>query len=417
MMVDNVAQGCYRCGTLRMVMPFHCYAVFSVSDATVIGVPFGYGICLCERRNGLTYTAPRLNTFSSISLKSPISRQINQMTIGEVSGKRTNAMTTKNRLLAYLKENKGSWVSGESLSSQMSVSRSALWKHVRSLKQEGYRIESSPKKGYLFRESPDLLFVEEIGQGLKTRWLGKGHIDYYTETDSTNIRARTLVMAGAAEGSIVIAETQTAGKGRRGRPWFSPREKGIYISVIVRPAIPPVETPKLVLLSSITIAELLRTRMCLKAEIKWPNDVLVNGKKVAGILLEVGTEMDAVDYCIVGLGLNVNIPQDSFPDDIKDSATSLLIESGKHVSRVHLVQDYLMLFEQYYERFIDGRGGDIVARWKKLADIVGRRITVDLSGRIYSGNVTDVDDNGALMITDTTGNTHRVFSGDVTYDS
>ena len=324
-------------------------------------------------------------------------------------------MTTKNRFLAYLKENKGSWISGESLSSQLLVSRSALWKHVRALKNEGYQIESSPKKGYRFRESPDMLFVEEIRQGLKTQWLGKGYIAYYTETDSTNIRARALAMAGAAEGSIVIAETQTAGKGRRGRPWFSPSEKGIYISIIVRPAIPPSETPKLVLLSSVTVAELLRSRTSLKTEIKWPNDVLVNGKKIAGILLEVGTEMDAVDYGIVGLGLNVNIPSGSFPDDIKDSATSLLIESGKHTSRVRLVQDYLMLFEKYYEQLRSGHSDEIVATWKELTDIVGRRITLDLSGRIYSGDVTNVDDNGALMITDLMGNTHRVFSGDVTY--
>ena len=136
-----------------------------------------------------------------------------------------NAMTTKNSLLAYLKENKGSWISGEVLSGQMSVSRSALWKHVRALKNEGYQIESSPKKGYLFRSSPDMLFVEEIRQGLKTQWIGKGHIAYYPETDSTNLRARELAMQGAAEGSIVIAEAQTAGKGRRGRPWFSPSMK------------------------------------------------------------------------------------------------------------------------------------------------------------------------------------------------
>ncbi len=338
-----------------------------------------------------------------------------RMLIGAMPSEDINGMTTKNRLLAYLKENKGSWISGELLSSKMSVSRSALWKHARALKHEGYLIESSPKKGYLFRESPDLLFVEEIRQGLKTRWLGKGHIAYYTETDSTNIRARELAMAGSAEGTIVIAETQTAGKGRRGRTWFSPSAKGIYISIIMRPAIPPSETPKLVLLSSVTVAELLRSRTSLKTEIKWPNDVLVNGKKIAGILLEVGTEMDAVDYSIVGLGLNVNIPFGSFPDNIKDSATSLLVESGKQSSRVKLVQDYLMMFENDYEQFMSGRSDDIVARWKELADIMGRQITVDLSGRTYSGTVTDVDDNGALIITDPTGTTHRIFSGDVTY--
>jgi BirA family biotin operon repressor/biotin-[acetyl-CoA-carboxylase] ligase len=324
-------------------------------------------------------------------------------------------MTTKHRLLAYLKENKGLWVSGESLSSRMSVSRSALWKHVRALISEGYQIESSPKKGYLFRKSPDLLFSEEIREGLTTRWLGQKEISYYTETDSTNIKARELALAGAAEGSLVIAETQTAGKGRRGRPWFSPSEHGIYLSIIVRPAIPPSETPRLVLVSSVTVAELLHNRTSLKAHIKWPNDILINKKKIAGILLEAGTDMETVDYCIVGLGLNVNNPAGSFPDVIRDSATSLSIELGRNISRTDLVREYLVLFEHYYEEFLDGRGDAIVARWKELTGIVGRRVSVDLSGRIYRGTVTDVDENGALMIRDRTGTIHRVFSGDITY--
>jgi BirA family biotin operon repressor/biotin-[acetyl-CoA-carboxylase] ligase len=324
-------------------------------------------------------------------------------------------MTTKHRLLAFLKENKGSWVSGEFLSSRMSVSRSALWKHVRTLIKEGYEIESLPRKGYRFRKSPDRLYLEEIREGLTTQWLGQKDIVYYTETDSTNAKAKVLAMEGAEEGSLVIAEAQTDGKGRRGRPWFSPPLCGIYLSIILKPAIPPSETSRLVLLSSVTMADLLNSRTSLTARIKWPNDVIVNKKKIAGILLEAGTDVETVDYCIVGLGLNVNNPEGSFPDTIKNKATSLSIESALNVSRTDLVREYLARFEHYYEEFMGGRGSGIVARWKELTGIVGRRVSVDLSGRIYRGTVTDLDENGALIIRDRSGAVHKVFSGDCSY--
>ena len=323
-------------------------------------------------------------------------------------------MSTKDQLLSYLKEKKGAWVSGELLSNKMTISRSAVWKHVRKLKEEGYLIESSPKKGYLFRKSSDLLLAEEIREGLDTKLFGRGNIIYLKETDSTNLRARDLAARGAPEGTIVISEKQLSGKGRRGRNWFSPSGKGIYASLILRPVIPPSEAPRIVLMTSVAVAEALLAQIQLKTTIKWPNDILVNRKKIAGILIEIGTEMDVVNYIVVGLGLNVNIPYECFPDEIREEVTSVLIEKGKIIPRIDLIHGYLKWFEKYYNMFNEGRFEEIVSRWKKFSDIIGRRVMVDLSGRTYIGEVSHIDQDGVLVIKDSNGETHRMFSGDVT---
>jgi len=323
-------------------------------------------------------------------------------------------MSTKGQLLSYLKENRGTWTSGESLSTKMAISRSAVWKHIKALRIDGYFIESSPKKGYLFQKASELLLAGEIRDGLQTRSLGQQKIAYYRETDSTNLRAKELAEHGAPEGTIVIAEKQTSGRGRRGRIWFSPAEKGIYASLILRPSLPPNETPKIVLLTSVAAADALSTQTHLDVMIKWPNDILVKGKKIAGILIDIGTEMDAVNYIIVGLGLNVNVPYHSLPEAIRNDATSVLIETGKQTLRKDIVQEYLQCCETYYEWFNKGRFKEILERWKKYANIMGQRIRVDLAGKTHTGYVSHIDPDGILVITDSTGRTHRIFSGDMT---
>ena len=204
-------------------------------------------------------------------------------------------MATKNQLLLYLKENQENWVSGELISNNLSVSRAAIWKQIRNLKEDGYIIESSPKKGYLLSKSSDPITAGEIRQGLSTRVFGKKNIIYLRETDSTNTRAKELAAQGAPEGTLVIAEKQTNGRGRRGRSWFSPPGGGIYFSLILRPVISPGETPRITLMTAVVLAETLISLMKLKLRIKWPNDILVNGKKLAAILTEISTEMDEVN--------------------------------------------------------------------------------------------------------------------------
>ena len=323
-------------------------------------------------------------------------------------------MSTRDRLLSYLKEEKGNWISGELLSNKLAVSRAAIWKHVRKLKEDGYVIESSPKKGYLLSNSPDLLLPSEIEEGLDTKVFGKGNIIYFKETDSTNIKAKDLAAKGAPEGTVVVAEKQTKGRGRRGRSWFSPSGDGIYTSLILRPTMSPGETPRITLMTAVAMAEALLSLTQLKIRIKWPNDILVNGKKIAGILTEISTEMDGVNYIIVGLGLNVNTPAESFPAEIKGEATSILIETGKQFPRAPLVREYLRWYEKYYEIFNKRGFESIIHRWKELADIAGQQIVVDVLGEKYIGEVLDVDSDGVLILRDSKGNTHRIFSGDVT---
>ncbi|MBU4185830.1 MAG: biotin--[acetyl-CoA-carboxylase] ligase [Proteobacteria bacterium] len=322
--------------------------------------------------------------------------------------------TTKDKLLLFLKKNQGSWVSGELISNNLSVSRAAIWKHIQKLKEEGYVIESASKKGYLLSESSDPITADEIRQGLSTKVFGKKNIIYLNETDSTNTRAKELAAQGAPEGTLVIAEKQTNGRGRRGRSWFSPPGGGIYFSLILRPVISPTETPRITLMTAVVAAETLISLVKLKLRIKWPNDILVNGKKLAGILTEISTEMDAVNYIIVGLGLNVNTRFEKFPQEIKENATSILIETGKQFPRVKLIQHYLKLYEIFYDMFKNNDFEPIMNRWRELADIIGKQIKVDVIGKTHIGKVIDVDNDGVLILKDDQGRLQRIFSGDVT---
>ena len=322
--------------------------------------------------------------------------------------------TTKEKLLLFLKKKQGNWVSGELISNNLSVSRAAIWKHIQKLKGEGYVIESASKKGYLLSESSDPITADEIRHGLSSKIFGKKDIIYMNETDSTNTRAKELAAQGAPEGTIVIAEKQTKGRGRRGRSWFSPSGGGIYFSIILRPIISPSETPRITLMTAVVLAETLISLVKLKLRIKWPNDILANGKKLAGILTEISTEMDAVNYIVVGLGLNVNTQLEDLPKEIKKTATSILIETGKPFPRVKLIRHYLKLYEKYYDMFKKNDFEPIMERWRELADIIGKQIKVDVIGKTHIGKVVDVDNDGVLILKDDHGRLQRIFSGDVT---
>lgn len=320
--------------------------------------------------------------------------------------------TTKDKLLQFLKERKGDWVSGESLSNQIGVSRSAIWKQISKLKEEGYAIESSPKKGYLLHKASEMLLPNEIREGLETKILGKGDIVYFKEIDSTNREARDLADKGALEGTLVISEAQTKGRGRKGRTWFSPSKGGIYISLILRPRVSPAEAPKFTLLTAVAIAETLLSVIPLNIQIKWPNDILVGRKKIAGILTEMSSEMDAVNYIVVGLGLNVNTPK--FPDEIEDIATSILIETGKAFPRVRLIREYLKRYEVLYDICKKAGFAPIIDRWKDLSNIIGKKVEVEVIGNQFTGEALDIDGDGALILKDNQGGLHRIISGDIT---
>ncbi|MHB8909650.1 MAG: biotin--[acetyl-CoA-carboxylase] ligase [Syntrophales bacterium] len=322
-------------------------------------------------------------------------------------------MPTKDALLKQLKESKESWISGEALAAGLRISRSAVWKQIRSLQGEGYLIESSTNKGYLLRKRSERLLPAEIKDGLNTAVFGRGRIDYFAQTDSTNVRAREIAAEGAPEGTIVIAEEQLQGKGRRGRVWYSPAGEGIYVSVILRPSVQPYEAPQLVLMTAVAAAETLLAHAAVPAAIKWPNDILVGGKKIAGILTEMSVDMDRIDYVIIGMGLNVNTPAEALPPEIAGIATSLRAETGRAFSRVELLRTYLEELEGYYALFRERRFEKIRERWLELAKIIGRQVRIAGIEQTYEGEVVDVDPNGFLILKSPDGTTQRILAGDV----
>jgi BirA family biotin operon repressor/biotin-[acetyl-CoA-carboxylase] ligase len=327
---------------------------------------------------------------------------------------KTDKPVNREILLHGLKEDYGAWVSGQLLSERMSMTRSAVWKQVKTLKAEGYVIEASPRKGYRLCGVPDLLLMQEVRDGLATRVFGRMETRHFRQTDSTNLQAKELAARGAPEGTLVVAEEQTQGRGRRQRTWFSPPQQGIYASLILRPAIPPTEAPRITLLAAVAAADTLLALTPLAVKIKWPNDILVGRRKIAGILTEISTGMDTVDYMVIGLGLNVNIPAGDFPEAFRSQATSILAETGAFFPRPLLLRRYLEYFEYYYDIFHSQGFEPVMQRWKALTEMLGRRIKVDTIGRQHVGEVSDFDQDGFLILRDDGGESIRIFSGDVT---
>ena len=322
-------------------------------------------------------------------------------------------MSTKGTILGIFKKADGLWVSGEKISEKLSISRTAIWKHVQSLRKEGYSIESCRNRGYLLLGSPDILTKEEIQARLKTRVFGKDQIIYFTETDSTNTRAKVLAASNAPEGTIVLAENQTMGKGRKKRSWHSRPHKGIYLSIIMRPSLSLMEAGGMTLLTIVALYESLMPLVQAKAIIKWPNDILINDKKIAGILTEIDAGADQVEYCIIGVGINVNNSAEDFPEELREKATSIALETGREVSRLQLVQNFLETFEYYYNFFQENGLSAIIEKWKNYSDIIGKEVTIGEVNKKHSGTVTDIDNYGRLILIDAKGGTQMIISGDM----
>jgi BirA family transcriptional regulator, biotin operon repressor / biotin---[acetyl-CoA-carboxylase] ligase len=261
--------------------------------------------------------------------------------------------------------------------------------------------------------APDLLLPEEIRCGLKTAVFGRERIDYFSVIDSTNVHARVIADGGAPEGTLVVAEAQLGGKGRRGRSWHSPAGEGIYVSVILRPRVRPSEAPQLVLMTAVAAAETLLAHAAMPFTIKWPNDILVCGKKIAGILTEMRLDRDRIDYVVIGLGLNVNTRTESMPPEIEGIATSLCAVTGRMFSRAELLRTYLEKLEGYYGLFRERHFEPIRERWLDLARIIGKQVKIAGVGHTYEGEVVDIDRNGFLILKSLDGAVERILAGDV----
>ena len=313
-------------------------------------------------------------------------------------------------VLAFLAEAADEFVSGEAISGKLGLSRAAVWKHVNALRGQGYGIEAVPARGYRLVSIPDRLGALEIGPLLNTHDLGQV-LHCAEEMPSTNDRARELADEGAAHGEVVIAESQTAGRGRRGRTWASPPGRNLYLSVVLRPALPPQRAPELTLVASVAACEACR-KAGVDAGIKWPNDLLVGGRKVAGILTELSAEPDQVHWVVVGIGVNLNAGPDDLPPELREIATSLSVERGQPVPRALFAAALLSELEQWLDLHAAEGFAPVREAWRERSVTLGREVRVEVDGREVAGTAEDVDEAGALLVRTRAGLV-RVVSGDV----
>jgi len=317
-----------------------------------------------------------------------------------------------NDIIKFLREKE--YVSGEVLAQKLGISRVAVWKQIQKLKYMGYKIISDQNLGYCLISRPDLLIPQEVQRGLSTTYIGK-KIFYFSELESTNIIAKEKALhrtEAIDEGTIIIAERQTAGKGRLGREWFSPAG-GIWLSIILYPQLPPSYIPRITLMSAVAAVKTIKMCTQIEPQIKWPNDILINDKKVCGILTEMSAELDIINWVVVGMGINVNIDHQKFPEDIQANTISLKEISGKKVLRVKLGQTFLQEFEKYYDKLKRKEFPSILEEWKLYSHTLGREIRVDMGERIITGEAVNINEEGALVLKKEDGGLVEIISGTI----
>jgi BirA family transcriptional regulator, biotin operon repressor / biotin---[acetyl-CoA-carboxylase] ligase len=321
-------------------------------------------------------------------------------------------MNIREPLLTLLKESGDSFISGEEISRRLGVSRTAIWKHIEELREEGYVFEAVRRSGYRLLSSPDITTAEEIKLGLKTTVFGQ-HIHYYSTIDSTQNKCQELAKAGAPEGTLVIADEQVGGKGRLGRVWHAPAGKNISMSLLIRPQLELDQCPQITLLAAVAIVETIKELYKISPAIKWPNDVLIEGKKICGILTELNAEADHINWLIIGMGINVNTEQHEFPLGVSEIATSIAIEKGEKVRRVPFIQGVLQKLEELCDLYVTEGFAPVRRRWEANAVTIGKRVIIrTLQGQL-EGLAEGIDDTGVLLVRKNDGTVQKVYSADV----
>lgn len=315
-------------------------------------------------------------------------------------------------ILALFRSAGDGFVSGAQISRALGVSRTAIWKKIEQLRLLGYAIEAVPSKGYRLQGSPDVLLAAEVQANLETERIGC-EVIYYAETESTNLCAHELGKAGAPEGSVVLADSQVAGRGRLGRRWCSPPGVNVYASVLLRPPVAPRYASQLTFLSAAAVARAVAEVGNLVATVKWPNDVLVGGRKIAGLLNELDAETEQIHYLVLGIGVNLNMQIEQFPEDLRYPATSMMLECGRKVSRLDFVRCLLRHLDHLYAVYLSDGFPPVLAVWQQYFELVGRSVEVDLQNRRTIGKVAGLDSDGALLLDLPDGTRERVLAGDV----
>ena len=353
----------------------------------------------------------------------------------------------KEKVLYELRKSGNSYVSGEALSELLGVSRTAIWKYVRELREKGYNIQSSSKKGYKLSNVPDLN-ADEIANGLQTNILGKSII-YLDTVDSTNRFAKRASLEGCQDGTVIVSECQTSGRGRLGRDWHSGRGKGIWMSVVLRPSIAPEDVQIITLAAAVAVVKAIKYVTGIETAIKWPNDIILDGKKLCGILTEMSCEVERVSFLILGIGINVSHNKEDFPQDLRDIATSLKIfsksnETSSIFNRSEIIKRVLFELEQMYNKInigaanetdqqnIDVKTGNdngqqfitaetnnyiaqqfIASEWRKYSLTLGKEINVTGRNTQFTGIAEDITNDGRLIVRGHDGVQHELLSGEV----
>ncbi|MBF0380839.1 MAG: biotin--[acetyl-CoA-carboxylase] ligase [Magnetococcales bacterium] len=327
--------------------------------------------------------------------------------------------SAQSKILNALRNARGKPLSGHLLGKELGISRAAVWKRVEGLRKSGYQVESYPRQGYVLVGEPDTPTASAVAGYLQQDVLASGlfspdKIQFFTTLDSTNIYAGKIAREGAADGTVVIADSQSAGRGRLGRVWDSPSGVNLYFSLILRPAIEPRYAAQLTLLTGLALAESIREFGADDVEIKWPNDLLLGGKKVAGILTEMAVEENQVQFVVVGVGVNVNVEISGLTEEIGKIAAVLSDHLKKKVKRSAFLADFLNRFLGWYRLYLTDGFASIRSIWLDRSRIKGRRVQVNLVDESFSGTAVDLDIDGFLLVKrDDTQKEAKVLAGDV----
>ncbi|RNF40484.1 biotin--[acetyl-CoA-carboxylase] ligase [Planococcus salinus] len=320
--------------------------------------------------------------------------------------------TMTHRLAQRLIEAGGEVISGQELADEFGISRTAVWKHIKGLEEKGYSIESVRKKGYRLVQLPDSLEPVAIQSLLKTETLGKV-IEYQESCLSTQIIAHQLAQEGTPSGTVVLTEEQTAGRGRLARKWDSAHGKGIWMSVILRPDIVPHKAPQFTLVAAVAVVRAVEEVTGLKPAIKWPNDILLDGKKCTGILTELQSDADGIQAMIIGIGLNVNQSMENFDESVQGIATSLKMASGREVNRQVLVRSILFHLEQYTELYLKEGFAPLKIIWESFSVTIGKPVLARMANETLEGIAEGINDDGVLQLRTADGRIHGIYSADI----
>lgn len=318
----------------------------------------------------------------------------------------------RNRVLELLRASGDKAISGEEIARQLDISRTAVWKHIQTLKNDGYEISSVQKQGYILNTIPNRLYPQEIMAHLQTKWLGHA-VCYEDLVASSNNLAKQLANEGCPDGLIVVAEEQGAGKGRLSRGWISPHAKGIWFSVVLKPTFLPEEASKCTLMSAVAVVKAINKIKGVKAAIKWPNDILLNGRKLVGILTEMNAEFGHINYIVIGIGINTNATPDDYPEEVKHLAISVADAAEEPFTRVEILCDILKNMEELYEKACAEGFAPVFEEWRQLSCTLGQEVKVIAPDMTYFGTAIDIDEQGLLVVRKVDGSMEKVVAGDV----